>query len=95
MAIERTRTAQSMTVAPAHDGPTEAECDALFTHAMGLVLAEKPASDADQATLRAELRPGFITDCRGGSRATFDCGRAAKKVADLAACGPPKSANAE
>lgn len=75
-----------MTVTPAHDAPTEPECDTLFAHAMSLVFAAQPASDADQAAVRTELWPSFVADCRAGTRATFECGRAAKTAADLAAC---------
>ena len=74
-------------VAPAHDAPSEPECDALFSHAFAIAIAAQPrATAAEQATVRDELRPQFIADCRAGSRAYHQCGLAAKTVAELEAC---------
>jgi len=78
------------TIAPPPNprGPTEPECDELLTHALALAVADRqpPPSDADRTTLRTELRPPFITDCRAGSREYQQCGLAAKTRADLDAC---------
>jgi len=76
-------------VTPNPSGPTEPECDALLAHALALVVAERqpPPSPADASTLRTELRPAFIADCRAGTRAYHQCGLAAKSRADLDACG--------
>ena len=73
---------------PNPSGPTESECDELFAHALALALAERqpPPSESDAATLRGELRPGFVADCRAGTRAYHACGLAAKSRADLDAC---------
>jgi hypothetical protein len=76
---------------PNPSGPTEPECEALFTHAFSLVTAERqpPPSEADATALHAELRPGFVADCRAGTRAYHQCGSAAKTRAELDACKKP------
>ena len=78
-----------MAPAPNPSGPTEPECDELLTHVVSLVVAEQqpPPPPADASTLRAELRPGFLADCRAGTRAYHQCGLAAKSRAELDACG--------
>lgn len=75
-------------MAPSEAGPSEPDCDALFAHALTLVLAERqpPPAESDVAALRTELRPAFIADCRAGSRAYQRCGLAARSRADLDAC---------
>jgi hypothetical protein len=77
-----------VTPPPNPSGPSEPECDALLTHALALIVAERqpPTSEADQTALRAELRPTFVADCRAGTRAYHQCGLAAKSNAELAAC---------
>jgi hypothetical protein len=74
--------------APNPSGPSEPECDALYTHAFAIAIAERqpPPPEAERATLRGELRPGFIADCRGGTRAYHQCGLAARSVGELDAC---------
>jgi hypothetical protein len=69
-------------------GPSEPECDELYTLAFAIVIADRqpPPPDADRNTLQGELRPGFIADCRGGTRDYYQCGLAAKSRADLDAC---------
>ena len=86
--IARTRTEATTPVAPAHDAPSEPECDALLTHALGITLAtiQPPPAEADRVALRGELRGAFIADCRAGTRVYHQCGLAAKTVADLQAC---------
>ena len=73
---------------PNPSGPSEPECDALYTHAFAITIAERqpPPPEADRNALRAELRPRFIEDCRGGTRAYYGCGLTAKTRADLDAC---------
>jgi len=69
-------------------GPSEPECDALFTHAFALSIAARqpPPPEADLVALRGELRPTFIADCRAGTRAYQECGLAAKTASDFASC---------
>lgn len=73
---------------PNPGGPTERACDELFVHAFALVIAERqpPPNEGDAAALRAELRPGFVADCRAGTSAYHACGLAARSRADLDAC---------
>jgi hypothetical protein len=73
---------------PNPSGPSEPECDELYTHAFALVIADRqpPPPEADRVALRGELRPGFIADCRGGTRDYYQCGLSAKSGAELGAC---------
>ncbi|HLL23711.1 MAG TPA: hypothetical protein VK427_16345 [Kofleriaceae bacterium] len=64
--------------------PSTAECEALLTHV--LALASPAAADSDRAAVRAELGATFVDDCRAGTRADYDCGRAATSLPALEAC---------
>ncbi|MDQ3368732.1 MAG: hypothetical protein M3680_25160 [Myxococcota bacterium] len=80
--------------ARAQPGPTDRECDDLFAHAIAIRIAEQRRTlppdqvptEAEQATLRAELRAGYLESCRAGSRGGLQCGLVAKTLDELAAC---------
>lgn len=78
-------------VRPADPHPTEAECDALFAHGVKLGLATRPADhqlgEAEQAQVSAQLREGFLAECRQLSRTHYQCGIAATTNEQLARCG--------
>lgn len=71
-------------------GPTAAECTTLFAHAVAIRIAEQkdrpPPTAAEQAELRAQLEAEAGPACRAGSRTTYECGMAAKTLAELEAC---------
>jgi hypothetical protein len=73
---------------PNPSGPSEADCDTLFAHALDILFAERqpPPSLADQDQVSIELRPAFIADCRAGTRDYQQCGLAAKSRAELEGC---------
>ena len=87
-------------IAPA-TSPTEAECEALFAHAIALEIAEQRRTlppeqvptEAEQTALRDELRSGFLAECRAGSREGYECAMAATTTAELGACHSTRSSS--
>jgi hypothetical protein len=70
--------------------PSEAECDALITHAVALGIDEaagtQPTTQADHEAVRRGLREDFMTGCRTLPRAALRCALAAPTLDALAAC---------
>jgi hypothetical protein len=70
--------------------PSEAECDAMFDHALALENAERPTdqqlSAAETVTVRAKLRTDHLAECRELSRASYRCLVEASTVATFTAC---------
>jgi hypothetical protein len=56
------------------------DCDALVTHAVEVVKPD--ATDDDRAVARADMH----RDCKGMTRASYQCGMAATTRAALEAC---------
>lgn len=69
--------------------PSDAECDALIAHAVGLGAADRKATDDEQARVRGELRGRYIASCRDMSRHVYRCALAASSLDALAGCGQP------
>ncbi len=66
-------------------GPSEAECDAMFDHA--IALQAQPAESADErAKLRADLRTAQLPRCRAMSRDSYACAIAATTLDAFTAC---------
>jgi hypothetical protein len=69
----------------AESAPTEAECDALFDHA--IALQAEPSDSADERTkLRADLRTAQLPQCRAMARASFACAMTATTLDAFTAC---------
>lgn len=70
--------------------PTDAECDALFAHAIAIEMADRPAdqqlAEPELATLRAQVRERELASCRELTRQTYTCMLAAAKTAELVTC---------
>lgn len=86
---------------PAGEALSERECDEVIAHAVALRVGElaqtlppeQLPTEAEQATMRAELRTTFLAPCRSGTRAGYACAIAATSIREFAACpGKPEAA---
>ena len=70
--------------------PTDAECDALFAHALAVEMAERPPDHQlgapELASLRAQVHERQAASCRELTRQAYTCMLVAAKRADLVAC---------
>lgn len=92
-AAEHPRAPPSERGATPEAAPSEAECEALITHAVALGIDEQAGRGAaprttssDHEAIRRALHDEFVAGCRGLPREAYRCAIAATTLDALAAC---------
>jgi len=74
----------------AEAGPTDAECDGLFDHAIALRTAgDAQITEADRSKIQTDLREHWSERCRAMPRKTYACALAAATLDAFTACDDP------
>ena len=86
----QTGSGSTVVAQPADAPPSDAECDALVVHALGLEMAARPAdqqlAEPERTNVVAQLQQEQRPACRELSRDSYRCMLAASTVSGLAGC---------